>query len=988
MNIRKTAALSSILKRGAGLALLAASVLPLSAANIMPAIGGAEQTVSWTNGYFRIKGKPVILTGGEIHYARIPRELWRDRLWRIKQMGFNTVQFYTFWNSNEPKDGVWDFTGNSDLTAFLSLVQEMGLYAIARVGPYCCAEWEHGGFPAWLTSKPGMVLRDDDEQFLRYADRYLAKVYEILAKQQIHKGGPVIMMQLENEHVSVGASSRRYLAHLYDQARAGGMEIPLFFSGLRHGGEPSGEAPYSVGQSPWYTTEFWTGWIGKYGDMVPEMLHEKVRGTWKIIAFGGGGYGYYMVHGGSNFGYSGDSPVASYDYSAAIGEWGRLQNLYFPARRAALFAQSFSSLLTGSQNAPDFAAATAKAGRVTTRTSPRGSIVFADNFLIPADKHRGSQQIEPTEEALVLERSQRGKLPITTRLEIAGHGVLPSGGDLVLHPNDLRTLIVDLPWTPGASFAAIAANVLLRQTIAGVDTWVCYGAPGDYGEVNVKRSASSNLPSRYSFNFPKDDAVQEIQIDSGDGRKAFFLVMNAALADRTWALTDKLVVGATFVHEDGAAELPPEGGAVRIYPGAKVRKAGPVAVATVPTLGNWRWRDAARERLPEFDDGAWLRSAEAQPMETYDDFQNRYGWYRATLKGARLLQLRPAGFEGEFRVFLNGERADLKQLILRPGENTLALLAKAGARTKLYAFSGVIDRGGARGIWGPFLKGTEPVGKVTNWKMTKVVDKEEKIQAERFKQADADVSAWIGIVTARPPAPGRYDRFWLRGTFENSTGLQEGVIFLPDHFNKVGPITERQEFYLNGEMIPVFRERFTYGMFIAKGLKPGLNTVLLKVKYRYKWPMQGAVHSSFELWPHAAEPIGWKFRGGLEGLDETAIIGLVKNWEAFLAKPWNKEEPPPKDMPLFWRTSFVHTPNDTEAIGLQTTTNALTSGQVWLNGHNLGESPQKVPIYMPECWLKKGTNDLVILALEGTEPNEVSLHRYAAWQKLSLRNER
>ena len=138
-----------------------------------------------------------------------------------------------------------------------------------------------------------------------------------------------------------------------------------------------------MGASPWYTTEFWTGWIGKYGDMDPGMLNEKIRGTWKIIAFGGGGYDYYMVHGGSNFGYSGNSFDPSYDYSAPIGEEGQFHNFYFPAKRAALFARSFSDLLTGSHDDPNFAKSDLPGLRVTTRTNPAGGSIVASSITLP-----------------------------------------------------------------------------------------------------------------------------------------------------------------------------------------------------------------------------------------------------------------------------------------------------------------------------------------------------------------------------------------------------------------------------------------------------------------------------------------------------------------------------------------------------------------------------------------------------------------------------
>jgi beta-galactosidase len=169
---------------------------------IFPADPAAQNAINWKDGYFSINGKPTFLTSGEMHYARIPRELWRDRIWRARQMGFNCMQMYVFWNATEGKENQWDFSDNLDLDAWLSMIQDAGMYAVIRVGPYSCAEWEHGGFPSWLTIKPGMTLRDHDPAFESYVDSHLAQVEKIVAQHQINHGGNVIMVQLENEHSS------------------------------------------------------------------------------------------------------------------------------------------------------------------------------------------------------------------------------------------------------------------------------------------------------------------------------------------------------------------------------------------------------------------------------------------------------------------------------------------------------------------------------------------------------------------------------------------------------------------------------------------------------------------------------------------------------------------------------------------------------------------------------------------------------------------
>lgn len=114
---------------------------------MFPPAAAAKRFIDFDGRGFLVNGKRTFLTSGSLHYARVPRELWRDRLLRMKRAGFNTVQTYVFWNFHEPREGTWDFSGSRDLDAFLKLVKQMGMYATVRVGPYICAEWDSGGFP-------------------------------------------------------------------------------------------------------------------------------------------------------------------------------------------------------------------------------------------------------------------------------------------------------------------------------------------------------------------------------------------------------------------------------------------------------------------------------------------------------------------------------------------------------------------------------------------------------------------------------------------------------------------------------------------------------------------------------------------------------------------------------------------------------------------------------------------------------------------------
>ena len=328
--------------------LLTLSLLTVAAANdeMYPPAPAAQKAIQIDGRGFTINGQPTYVASGSIHYARVPRGLWRNRLLRLKRAGFNTVETYAFWNFHEPRENQWDFTGDKDFGAFLATAQDVGLYAIVRVGPYVCSEWDSGGYPVWLKFKPPFKVRTADPAYLAWNDHWYDKILPIVAAHQIHKGGNVILVQLENEHPQGWGtvSGSQYFDHLREKALALGIEVPFFFSGLNHG---SGPTPGNLAgrKTPWFSTEFWPGWFDLYGNLSAKRFREVERDNWKILARGGAGHNFYMLHGGTNFEtWNDNSGAASYDYGAAIGQAGDLRPIYYRMKRANLFAQVLTSL--------------------------------------------------------------------------------------------------------------------------------------------------------------------------------------------------------------------------------------------------------------------------------------------------------------------------------------------------------------------------------------------------------------------------------------------------------------------------------------------------------------------------------------------------------------------------------------------------------------------------------------------------------------------
>lgn len=317
---------------------------------------------------FMLNGQPFKIISGAIHYFRLPTSQWEDSLYNLKALGANTVETYLPWNIHEPAEGVFDFAGMKDVETFVSLAQRLGLWVILRPSVYICAEWEFGGLPAWLLKESGIRLRSTDERFMSRVANYYQELLPRLAPLQVTQGGPVLMMQIENEYGSYGMD-KEYLKATKTLMEAGGIEVPLFTSdgaweeALDAGtlidedvfvtgnfGSRSKENAAVLQQYfadhgkkwPLMCMEYWDGWFNRWGEPVikrdPADLAMEVKEMLKL-----GSVNLYMFHGGSNFGfYNGcsareekDLPqVTSYDYDALLTEAGEPTEKYYLVQQA------------------------------------------------------------------------------------------------------------------------------------------------------------------------------------------------------------------------------------------------------------------------------------------------------------------------------------------------------------------------------------------------------------------------------------------------------------------------------------------------------------------------------------------------------------------------------------------------------------------------------------------------------------------------------
>ncbi|QEU95023.1 beta-galactosidase [Streptomyces kanamyceticus] len=307
---------------------------------------------------FELEGRPVRLLSGALHYFRVHEAQWGHRLAMLRAMGLNCVETYVPWNLHEPRPGTFHDVGA--LGRFLDAAHEAGLWAIVRPGPYICAEWENGGLPHWLTGAVGARARTRDEEYLGHVDRWFRRLLpQVVARQHGRggDGGPVIMVQVENEYGSYG-SDQVYLRHLADLLRAEGVTVPLFTSDgpedhmLTGGSVPGVLATANFGsgarkafetlrahrpKGPLMCMEFWCGWFDHWGaDHVVRDADDAAAALREILECGAS-VNLYMAHGGTNFaGWAGANrgggalhdgelqpDVTSYDYDAPVDEFGR-----------------------------------------------------------------------------------------------------------------------------------------------------------------------------------------------------------------------------------------------------------------------------------------------------------------------------------------------------------------------------------------------------------------------------------------------------------------------------------------------------------------------------------------------------------------------------------------------------------------------------------------------------------------------------------------
>ena len=316
-------------------------------------------------GEFLLDGKPFRIISGEMHFARIPRECWQERLHMAKAMGLNTVATYVFWNYHETEKRKYNFRDNADVAGFCRLAQQEGLWVIIRPSPYACAEWEFGGYPWWLLREKDLKVRSRDPRFMKMSRKYVTALGKQLVPQQITHGGAVIMVQIENEYGSYD-KDKEYLADFRDIYRQAGFDVDLYTcdgpsqmpAGYLPGVLPAVNGldnikevkelinKYNNNHGPYFIAEWYPAWFDSWGQEHHVVPYKDFINTYDSVLAAGLSINIYMAHGGTTRWFWNGANMSrrdpyspqtsSYDYDAPIDEAGNTTPKFMAMREVIL----------------------------------------------------------------------------------------------------------------------------------------------------------------------------------------------------------------------------------------------------------------------------------------------------------------------------------------------------------------------------------------------------------------------------------------------------------------------------------------------------------------------------------------------------------------------------------------------------------------------------------------------------------------------------
>jgi hypothetical protein len=471
--------------------------------------------IRYDSNCFTINDKDAFIYSAAFHYPRCPRALWRDRLQKLFRAGFNTIETYVFWNYHEPVEGRVDLT---EFEEFTKLVHEMGFWMIARPGPYVCAEWDAGGFPHWVIAKR-FPLRSNHPQSLETSDHWYKQVLPVIQRHQVTGGGPIILVQVENEYdyrpALPEADRLAYVRALAEMAWTGGIDVPLITCWTKQARENSDIEMARVMDtcnfyprwkivkevapaleklrreepaSPLGITELQGGWFSEFGGKL-SVEQEGVDAaqlnmlTKTVIEQGVTYCNYYMGFGGTNFDWAAKKLTTTYDYAAPLREPGGLWDKYYAARGIGVSLGMYGKILTRAKVEPA-TSSTQKDVSVTERVNGKSAVVFVRENANAEQKFKMTFR-DPN--------SPTGR-PIT----------VPREGELVIGAREMKMFPVQVP-IPGGQLRYTTAEVLAAGMNNDRHFLILYDEPGRLLELSLATAKEPQIEGETVYQYWDED---------------------------------------------------------------------------------------------------------------------------------------------------------------------------------------------------------------------------------------------------------------------------------------------------------------------------------------------------------------------------------------------------------------------------------------------------------------------------------------------------
>ncbi|MFI1092472.1 beta-galactosidase [Streptomyces sp. NPDC020917] len=657
---------------------------------------GTAHSVTFDGYSYMIDGKRVYLWSGEFHYFRLPsQDLWLDTLQKMKAAGFNAVQVYFDWGYHSPAPGVYDFTGVRDVDKLLDMANQLGIYVIARPGPYINAEVDGGGFPAWLHNKVTST-RNTDPTWLKYSDEWQTQIDRILSRHQLTNGtGTVIQYQVENEFYDGSAGARAYMKHLEDKARADGISVPLVgnnngtfnsgngaldvdgvdsYPGGFTGGLPNISYDHPAGR-PVTTMEFQGGWFDNWGgpgyDAYAKQYNDQFADVYykQNIAVGATMQNFYMTYGGTNWGWlSMMSHYTSYDYGAAIRETRQLTPKYDQEKLIGYFTQAVAPL-TKTDAMPAVPTDNTKIVD-TARVNPDTGTQF--HVLRHADSKSTST------DSAHLKISLGGQTYTVPQ---------QAGTSLTLSGRESSIIVANYDLGSKNLLRYSTSQIMTNATIGGRDVAVLYGDHGSDGETVLHYDTEPTVTSTGGdVTSAWDPATGDLRLNyqhtgltrvqiNGGGHPLLLLLADTATAKTFWrqdtAAGPVLVRGTHLLRgassqdttlalngdtgSDGSVEVWSTANSLtwngrqvntsQTDDGALTGTLPTAAPVTLPALTGWKHIQESPESQPGFNDSSWqvadkttskITTPTTLPVLSADDYGFHTGstWYRGRFTGS------------------------------------------------------------------------------------------------------------------------------------------------------------------------------------------------------------------------------------------------------------------------------------------------------------------------------------------------------------------